>query len=155
MDGVSESLELCDEPSGVGFVVAAGEPVRAEIAVGLVLAEHVEGRDEDGVRNGDLGSPGTATFGEPCVLRGEVVLAMHPTHRARGFNQHRGQPLVPVPLARRGAFAGRLIDPGRDTGPGRELGRRPEPGHVRAGLGDDDLGDLLPDPGEKVCSNSI
>jgi hypothetical protein len=78
VDGVSEPFELCDEAAGVGFVVAAGEPVRAEVAVGLVAGEHVVGGDEDGVGDGDLRPAGTAAFAEPGVLRGEVVLAVHP-----------------------------------------------------------------------------
>ena len=38
VDRVSEALELRDEPSGVGGIVASGVPVGAEVAVGLVAA---------------------------------------------------------------------------------------------------------------------
>ena len=62
MDGVSEPFEFCDEPPGVGLVVAAGEPVRTEITVGFVAAEHVEGGDQDGVRDGELARPAPRRF---------------------------------------------------------------------------------------------
>ena len=35
-DGVAELLQLGDEPAGVGFPVALGQPVRAEVVVGVV-----------------------------------------------------------------------------------------------------------------------
>ena len=54
----------------------------------------------------------------------------------------------------RGALAGGLVDRRRQPGPRRQVRRGGEPGHVGAGLGDDDLRDLLPDPG-MVCSSSI
>ena len=38
-DCVAEHLELGDEETGVGFLVALGQPVGAEVAVGLVAFE--------------------------------------------------------------------------------------------------------------------
>ena len=102
IDGVAELLELGDQPAGVGFVVARGEPVGAEVAVGLVAFEHVVGGDQDRVRDRDLRPAHPAAPGEPGVLDGEVVLAVHPADRAGGLDEHRGQPLVAASPARPG-----------------------------------------------------
>jgi len=40
-----------------------------------------------------------STFGQAGVLRREIVRAMHPAYRPSSLDQHRGEPLVPVPLA--------------------------------------------------------
>ena len=49
-------FELRDEPSGVGFDVAAFMPVRAEVGVDLIALLQVVGRDKDRVRDGDVGA---------------------------------------------------------------------------------------------------
>ena len=50
-DGVAEPLELRDQASGVRLIVALGQPVRAEVLVGLVTDQHPVGRHEHGVRD--------------------------------------------------------------------------------------------------------
>lgn len=82
------------------------------------------------------------------------VRLVHPGHRPGSLNQHRSQPLVAMPLARRRPPTGRLVDPRRNTSPLRQMRSAGAPGHVRTGLHDDDLNDLLPPPGI-VCSRSI
>lgn len=74
---MAEAFELGDQPASVGLVVAAGQPVRAEVSVGLVAGEHPVGRDEDGVGDCDLGAAHPAASGQAGVLGGEVVLALH------------------------------------------------------------------------------
>ena len=46
---MAAAFELGDQPAGVGLVVAALEPVRAEVLVGLVALEHVVSADQDRV----------------------------------------------------------------------------------------------------------
>ena len=55
---MAEAFELGDQAAGVGVVVAALEPVRTEVAVGLVPVEHVVGADQDRVGDRDLGAFG-------------------------------------------------------------------------------------------------
>jgi hypothetical protein len=76
---VSEMFELGDEPSGVGFVVAAAVPVGAEVVVGLVAFQHPVGRNQDGVRDRDLSPAHPTAFRQPGVLDGEIA----PRTRAR------------------------------------------------------------------------
>jgi hypothetical protein len=54
--GVPEPVEMGDQSAGVGLVVAAGGPVGSEVSIGLVVLEHVVGRDQHRVRHGDLGA---------------------------------------------------------------------------------------------------
>src|SRR4051794_22823010 len=56
-DLVVESFEFADESAsaGVGVVEAAGEVVRAEVAVGGGLGEHVPDDHDQGVGGGDGG----------------------------------------------------------------------------------------------------
>lgn len=82
------------EPAGMGFLVAGGQPVRAEVLVGLVAGEHVVGGDRDRVRDRDLGAGPTAAAHQAGVLDGEVVLALHPAHRPGSLDEDRGQPRV-------------------------------------------------------------
>ena len=72
---VTESFQLGDQAAGVGFGVTAHVPVGSEVAVGLVAFEHPVRRDQDRVRDRDLGSSHPATLGQPGVLDGEVVTA--------------------------------------------------------------------------------
>src|ERR1019366_10413089 len=58
------------------------------------------------------------------------------------------EPTVTVPAFTRVLSAGGLVVAWADSGPGSEVGRGAEPGHVGAGLGDDDLGRGLLDPGD-------
>src|SRR5450755_2871261 len=51
-DGVSESFELGDEPSGLAFGVAAGEVLAAEVVVELAGGEHVPDSAEHRVFDG-------------------------------------------------------------------------------------------------------
>jgi hypothetical protein len=52
-----------------------------------------------------------------------------------------------VPLTGRALLAGGLVHRWHQAGPGGQMGGGREPGHVRAGLRDDDLSDLFPDRG--------
>jgi hypothetical protein len=95
---VPETFKLGNQPSGVGFVVAAFMPVRAEVGIGLVTLQHVIGRNQDRVRDRDLGPAHPPSPRQPSMLNGQIVLAVHPADRPGGLDQHRGQPFVPVPL---------------------------------------------------------
>lgn len=97
--GVTEPFELRHQPAGVRFVVAPSQPVGAQVQVGLVLGQHVPGRDQDRVGDRHLRTARSSTFGQAGVLRREIVLVAHPTDRPRSLDQHRGEPLVPVTLA--------------------------------------------------------
>jgi hypothetical protein len=88
--GMAELLELPNQPSGVGFVVASGVPVGTEVVVGLVAFEHPVGRHQHRMRYGDLCPAHPVPFHQPGVLGGQVVLASHPADGAGGFDQHRG-----------------------------------------------------------------
>jgi hypothetical protein len=72
-DGVSEPLELDDEPLGDWlWGWAAGEVVPAEVVVGDVVFEDVVGGDQDRVGDGDdrlLGGRGGA---DPLALGAQV-----------------------------------------------------------------------------------
>ena len=119
----------------------------SEVVVGLVAFEHPVRGDQDRVRDRDLCPAHPAAFGQPGVLHGEVVLAVHPPDRAGGLDEHVVEPLVAVPGAGRGALAGGLVDRRREPGPRGQVRRGREAGHVPAGLGDEHLRDLNPTPG--------
>jgi hypothetical protein len=51
---VAEVFELCDEASGVGFVVAPGVSVGAEVLIRLVSFQHPVSRHQDRVGGRDL-----------------------------------------------------------------------------------------------------
>src|SRR5688500_15436768 len=74
-DGVPEAFELGDEPAGAAFGVAADEEVCAGVAVGLAAGEHVPGRDEDRVGDGDRGAVAAAAGSEPVILGAHVGVA--------------------------------------------------------------------------------
>ncbi|MGI5186270.1 hypothetical protein ACQEVZ_59510 [Dactylosporangium sp. CA-152071] len=66
-DLVAELVELADESSGVPDWIGSGEEVgSAEVVVVGVVGDHVPGRDEDAVADGDDG----------CGRSPNVVLAM-------------------------------------------------------------------------------
>ncbi|WP_437773340.1 hypothetical protein [Arthrobacter sp. KNU40] len=44
---MSEPFELGDQLSGPGLLVTALQPLRSEVAVGLVVVEHLVGAIED------------------------------------------------------------------------------------------------------------
>ena len=59
---MSEVFELGDESPGMGFVAASSVPVGAQVVVGLVAFQHPVGRNQDRVRDRDLGSAHPAPF---------------------------------------------------------------------------------------------
>ena len=71
------------------------------------------------MRDRDLCPAHPAALGQPGVLHGEVVLAVHAADRAGGLDEHVVEPLVPVPGAGRDALAGRFVDRGRAAQPTR------------------------------------
>jgi hypothetical protein len=90
----AQMFQLGHQPFGVGFVASAAVPVSAQVMVGLVALEHPVGRNQDRVRDGDLGPAHPPAFQQPGVLGGQIVLAVHPPDRAGRLDQHRGQPFV-------------------------------------------------------------
>jgi hypothetical protein len=70
---VSEGFEFVNEPAfaGVGTVDAAGEVVRAEVAVGGGLGEHMSNDHDQGVGGGGSGLLATL-FAEPAVEAAEL-----------------------------------------------------------------------------------
>ena len=75
---MSEVLQLRDQPSGVRFVVASLVPVGTEVVVGLVAFQHPVRRDQDRVRNRDLGPASASAPHQSGMLGGEIVPAVHP-----------------------------------------------------------------------------
>ena len=65
--------------------------VRAGVAVASVALQHVVGRNQDRVRDRDLGSA-LHVAGCAGVLNGQIVLAVHSADRAGGLDQQRSQP---------------------------------------------------------------
>jgi hypothetical protein len=62
---VSEMFELGDQPSGVGFVVAAAVPVGAQVVVRLITFQHPVGRDQDRMRDRNLSPTHSPPFHQP------------------------------------------------------------------------------------------
>ena len=98
-------------------VSASGVPIRPEVAVRLIAAEHMERDDQDAVPDGDLRPAGAASPAEAGMLRGEIVLAVHPCDGADRLDEHQRQPLVAAPAAGWGALAGGLVDARCHAGP--------------------------------------
>jgi hypothetical protein len=65
---VSEAFELGDQPPGVGIVVAAFVPIRAEVAVGPVALQHPVGRNQDRMRDRDLSPSHPAPPGQASLI---------------------------------------------------------------------------------------
>jgi hypothetical protein len=86
--------------------------------------------------------------GETVVAGTEVGDVLGAGGGHRGGTQRSGQPSVAVPGLAGFAFAGGLVVPRADTGPGGQVPGGAKAGHVGAGLGDDDLGGGLTDPGD-------
>jgi hypothetical protein len=100
---VAELLQLRNQPSGVGFVVASLVPVGTEIVVGLVTFEHPVRRNQDRMRNRDLGSAAAAAPHHSGVLGSEIVPAVHPTEPAASTSiahSHRFPCRVPAGVRR-------------------------------------------------------
>src|SRR4051794_11364376 len=114
---------------------AAGEVVDPELSVGLVLGDDVPGDYQHGVRDGEdrLGLASAAeTSPEALVLRAQVGAAG--AGRGPGGLHHRGaQRGVALAGAPGGSFAGRLVVARAQPGPGRQVRRAGEAGHVGTG----------------------
>jgi hypothetical protein len=126
--GVSQPFQLGDQPTGVGFVVAAFMPVRAEVGVGLVTLQHVVGRNQDRVRDRDLGPAHPTSPSKPGVLDGQI-----------GFCCASGQPILQPRSASRSAICCRAAyRPGsacRRTRSSLAPGRSRRPDGRRSGTG--------------------
>src|SRR5208337_3608399 len=134
-DVVAEAFEAAFEVgdgSGLADLVEIGF---AEIAIGQVLGEHVIGRDEDLVGDGEGCAQAAAAGLEPVELVLEVA-ALGSRGGDRGADQDRAQ--VDVALSGPAALlpAGALMVAGTDARPGGQMIDAQEYAHVDADLGD-------------------
>ena len=86
-----EGFEFADELAfaSVGVVNAAGEVVRAEVAVGGGLGEYMPDDHDQGVRGGDSGFWATFFAESAVTLRGRNVNRKDLTMRARAIPAYR------------------------------------------------------------------
>ena len=142
-DLVTEGFEFADEPAfaGVGVVEAAGEVVRAEVAVGGGLGEHVPNDHNEGVGGGSGGLL-AALFAEAAMEATELgtdVAAGAPGCPG-ALGEHRAQRGVALAGLARAVLTGGFVVARAQSGPRGQVRRGGESGHIDADLGDDDLG---------------
>lgn len=151
LDAVAEGLQVVDEAAGGGFgVVASGEVVVAEFAVLGLVVQHVPDDHDEGVRDGDRGLA-AAVLAEPAMeaveLGADVAAGL--AGRPGAF----GEDVAHLSVALAGAPGltppGGLVVARAQAGPGRQVRRGREPGHIHPDLGDQDLGGPLPDPRDR------
>src|SRR6266508_5089056 len=148
-DVVSEAFELCDEPAGGAFGVAAAEVVAAGLTVQLAGCEHVPAGAEDRVFDGAERAPVSAAGPQPLVLGGQVdVLAAGGGHG--GLGERGVEPFGAVAGLAGAAFAGGAVVAGALAGPAGEVALAWELAHVGADLGQDRLGGTPLDAGERA-----
>src|SRR6266536_4068519 len=149
-DFVAERFELLDEPAGSVFGrVAAGEPVGAELAVGDAVADDVVVGDQDVVAGGADRLRVAAAAADLPVVGGQVgVLAAGGAAGCLG--QRAAQPAVAAAGFAGAASAARLVGAGADRGPGDEVAGGREDAHVEAALGDQHLGGVAADAGDRA-----
>src|SRR5664280_1606855 len=147
-DGQAEGVGLADDASHGTFGVLFGEVVAAKVVVVDVVGEHVPGGDQDGVLDGDDRLLFTEAGHESGVAGAEVGAFPGAAGGHGGGTEGATEPSVAVSAFTGTVDAGGLVVSWADPGPRREVGWGVEPGHVGAGLGDDDLGGGLLDPGD-------
>ena len=148
-DLVSEGFELANVAAGLADLVdPAFVPVGSEVGVaGLVVGEQVPDDDQDGPGDGGPGLGGAAAAGDPAIAFAGEGGGAGRGHG--GLAEGAAQLGVAVVLAVPGAGAG-LEGPRAQPGPGDQVRRGGEPGHVQAGCGDDRGGQLRADAGDPV-----
>src|SRR5450759_208666 len=139
-DGQAQGVGLADDASHGTFGVLFGEVVAAEVLVVDVVGEHVPDGGQDGVLDGNDCLLFTQAGYQTGVAGAEVGAFPGATGGHGGGTEGAAEPPVTVPAFTRALSAGGLGVARADPGPGSEVGRGAEPGHVGAGLGDDDLG---------------
>src|SRR5271166_7087237 len=134
-DVVAEAFEAAFEVgdgSGLTDLVEIGF---AEIAIGQVLGEHVIGRDEDLVGDGE-GCAQSAAAGLEAVELVLEVAALGSRGGERGADQDGAQVDIALPRPTALLPAGALMVAGTDAGPGGQVTDAQEYAHVDADLGD-------------------
>src|SRR5215217_7819838 len=138
-DDIAEAADaVCELVSGAGRI-AADEVVGAEVLVAGAIAEHVinGGQDRGGDRDRRL-FRATASL-EAQELSFEVA-ALLPRRRPGALHQHGLEPGRSLGHPGRAALAGALVETGNQTRPGQKMPGGREPAHVKADLGNHDLG---------------
>ena len=152
-DVVAKAFELADQLLlGVGGM-ATFEEVRAEIEGGGLAGEDDEDAADDRVGDGYSGTLRAASLFEAVGLGTEV--GARPCSGAGSLDEgasdggvaRAGLALAPFPPA--------LVVAGAEASPGSYLGRGAALGEVWPELGDDDLGDPLADPGDRVKASKV
>jgi hypothetical protein len=141
-DLVSEGFEFADESTfaGVGAIDAGGEIVRAEVAVGGGLGEHMPNDHNQGMRGGGGGllpALGAEAAVEAAELRAHVGTG--PTGGPGALGEQRAEFLAALAGSTRAVLAGGLVVSRAQSGPRGQVRCSGESGHVDADLGDDDL----------------
>src|SRR3954454_8093073 len=148
-DLVPEGFELVDESAFAcfGAVEAAGEVVRAQVAVGGSLGQDVPDDHNEGVGGGGLL---TALAAEAAVEAAELRahVGTGPTGGPGALGEQRAEFLAALAGPTRAVLAGGFVVARAQSGPRGQVRRGGESGHVDADLGDDDLSGALTDPGD-------
>src|SRR5665811_2205670 len=147
-DGQAQGVGLADDASHCTFGVLFGEVVAAEVVVVDVVGEHVPDGGQDGVFDGDDCLLFTQSGHQTGVAGAEVGAFPGAAGGHGGGTQGAAEPSVAVPAFTRALSTGGLVVARADPGPGSEVGWGAEAGHVCSGLGDDDFGGGLLDPGD-------
>src|SRR5664280_1389996 len=147
-DGQAQGVGLADDASHCTFGVLFGEVVAAEVVVVDVVGEHVPDGGQGGVLDGNDCLLFTQSGHQTGVAGAEVGAFPGATGGHGGGAEGTAEPPVTVPAFTRVLSAGGLVVARADPSPGSEVGRGAEAGHVCAGLGDDDFGGGLLDPGD-------
>src|SRR5262249_8522338 len=139
-DALAEGFQLTDQVADLAaFVDAGGVVVGAEIGEAFGgIGEQVPDDGEDGSGDGDEGLELAAAFDDAPVAFTEERVGFG--GRGGGLAEQAFQVGVALAGLAGPVFGAGLDGSGGEFGPGGQVPRGGEPGHVKADLGEDDLG---------------